>query len=586
MGKDKRGLVSVHTASILPVLKKTLHMEEAHIKDAHFVGKHRVWMCHANSPVECPGCGTHKVVCWALTSGELSYRCTTAWCRHPHPRWHVDEATMECVNVEDRVNALERAKEPAKKVKVRTAQVQEMIDLMTVGGSGLATYIYDARFGRDVWTGSVWYHYHEDEHRWKPDKNKMAAHLLVEDVVGTYLRARVEKLDDDEVTAAHRALTVRVGDRSHREKVVRDMETAFFDATFTNKLDSKRTVTVFKNGVYDSEARAFRSGDPLDYATLSTNTTFVHIREKYAERAIMAFLAKIIPSPETLSMVLTSVALAMRGVSTSRFFLWVGCGSNGKSKLANLFRMALGEYAVAIPVSLFTQKRAESGRAMPELSRTSGRRVAFISEPSHNETLNLGIVKEVTGGDAMFTRGLYESGSEIVCGFVPILLCNVLPSVTDTSHGAWRRLVSVTFPTLFVENPTKPHEARMDPYVEESIRIWADLFSTMLATYNQDGDGANLSIPKDCLLTTQEYQSESDFYSEYIHERIIHTGHDYDEVKWTDLWTDFYAWFVLSYGKSHIPKKAEAKKKFQETLNPNPKKGSHKFVGYLIDRSK
>ena len=107
MGKDKRGLVSVHTASILPVLKKTLHMEESHIKDAHFVGKHRVWMCHVNSPVECRGCSANKVVCWALTSGELSYRCTTAWCRHPHPRWHVDEATMECVNVEDRVNALE-----------------------------------------------------------------------------------------------------------------------------------------------------------------------------------------------------------------------------------------------------------------------------------------------------------------------------------------------------------------------------------------------------------------------------------------------------------------------------------------------
>jgi phage/plasmid-associated DNA primase len=302
------------------------------------------------------------------------------------------------------------------------------------------------------------------------------------------------------------------------------------------------------------------------------------------ERAIMGFLEKIIPSAETLSMVLTSVALSMRGIPTSRFFLWVGCGSNGKSKLASLFRAALGEYAVAIPVSLFTQKRAESGRAMPELSRTSGRRVAFISEPSHNETLNLGIVKEVTGGDAMFTRGLYEAGSEITCGFVPILLCNVLPAVTDTSHGAWRRLVSVTFPTLFVEHPKLPNEVKLDPYVEESIRVWADAFATMIVTYKVEGQ--HLNIPKDCLMTTQEYQTESDFYSEYIHERIIHTGHDYDDVKWTDLWSDFYAWFVLSYGRSHIPKKAEAKKKFQETLNPNPKKGEHKFVGYLIDRSK
>ena len=74
---------------------------------------------------------------------------------------------------------------------------------------------------------------------------------------------------------------------------------------------------------------------------------------------------------------------------------------------------ALGDYCITIPVSVFTQKRIEYGRACPELQRTKGRRVVFISEPSHNETLNLGIIKEVTGGDAMYTRGLYEDGGEM-----------------------------------------------------------------------------------------------------------------------------------------------------------------------------
>jgi P4 family phage/plasmid primase-like protien len=579
----RRGLVQVHTDNILPILRKTIHMEKEHISNAHFVGKHRVWMCHVNNPVECPGCGEKKVVVWSVTSGELSYRCTTGWCRHPHNRWHVDEHTMECVNLEDRVNALERAPKPDKRVKARTASVSEVVSLLTVGGSLLANYIHEQRPDVDVWTGSMWYHFHHNEHRWKPDKNKMSVHLLVEAVVAGPLKEKAERAEDEEATHAWEKLVVRMGDRSHREKVVRDMETAFFDPTFVGKLDANRSITVFTNGVYDSTNNEFRAGRPDDFSTLSTNTAYVYL-QKFMQRAIMAFLETIIPSAETLHMVLSAVALSMRGIPTSRFFLWVGCGSNGKSKLASLFRVALGEYAVTIPVSLFTQKRAESGRAMPELSRTSGRRVAFISEPSHNDTLNLGIVKEVTGGDAMFTRGLYEQGSEITCGFVPILLCNVLPAVTDTSHGAWRRLVSVTFPTLFVENPKLPNEVKLDPYVEESIRVWADAFATMIVTYPVEGNAVR--IPKECLMTTQEYQTESDFYSEYVHERIIKTGHDYDDVKWTDLWADFYAWFVLSYGRSHIPKKAEAKKKFQETLNPNPKKGSHKFTGYLIDRSK
>jgi hypothetical protein len=49
--------------------------------------------------------------------------------------------------------------------------------------------------------------------------------------------------------------------------------------------------------------------------------------------------------------------------------------------------------------------------------------VVFISEPSHNETLNLGIVKEVTGGDAMYTRGLYEDGGEMQCVFPLSFFC-------------------------------------------------------------------------------------------------------------------------------------------------------------------
>ena len=85
----KRGLVDVHTDSIMPVLKRTFHIEKEHIGKAHFVGRHRVWMCRMSKPVECAGCGDKKVVVWNVISGELSYRCTTGWCRHPqcfHPR--------------------------------------------------------------------------------------------------------------------------------------------------------------------------------------------------------------------------------------------------------------------------------------------------------------------------------------------------------------------------------------------------------------------------------------------------------------------------------------------------------------------
>ena len=59
-----------------------------------------------------------------------------------------------------------------------------------------------------------------------------------------------------------------------------------------------------------------------------------------------------------------------------------------------------------------------------------------------------------------------------------MLLCNVLPNVTDTSHGAWRRLVSVQFPTLFKEqpDPKKPNERPVDFAIDGKIEAWADVF--------------------------------------------------------------------------------------------------------------
>jgi hypothetical protein len=32
------------------------------------------------------------------------------------------------------------------------------------------------------------------------------------------------------------------------------------------------------------------------------------------------------------------------------------------------------------------------------------------------------------------------------------------------------------------------------------------------------------------------------------------------------MWLDFYKWFCISYGREHVPKKSEAKKKFQSDI--------------------
>jgi phage/plasmid-associated DNA primase len=215
---------------------------------------------------------------------------------------------------------------------------------------------------------------------------------------------------------------------------------------------------------------------------------------------------------------------------------------------------------------VFTQKRIEYGKACPELQRTANRRVVFISEPSHNETLNMGIVKEITGGDSMFTRGLFEGGREIQCRFLPILLCNVLPDITDNSDGTWRRLVSMPFPTSFKEhpNPSIQHEKRLDPDLDTKIERWADAFLThMLTTEYQVHSEGSLVIPLSVQAHTANYMAESDFYREYFTERVTHTSCFTNTLSWTQVWTDFFHWYKRAHGWEYMPKKIEARKRFE-----------------------
>ena len=78
------------------------------------------------------------------------------------------------------------------------------------------------------------------------------------------------------------------------------------------------------------------------------------------------------------------------------FNIYKGVGSNGKSMLMNLASKALGDYAAVVPISLFTQKRAGSGSAAPEVIRLKGRRFVTMQEPDEKVALNTGLMKQIS----------------------------------------------------------------------------------------------------------------------------------------------------------------------------------------------
>ena len=154
--------------------------------------------------------------------------------------------------------------------------------------------------------------------------------------------------------------------------------------------------------------------------------------------------------------------------------------SNGKSKILELFVHSFGMYTIKFPITMLTGKRAASNACTPEIVQSKGKRFGYFEEPSENERINAGLLKEFTGGDKIKARALHKEPIEFKPQFKLALLCNEMPEVPPNDTGSWRRLEGIEFKSHFCENPKEAHEFPIDKQLSEKLKKWRELFMAYL----------------------------------------------------------------------------------------------------------
>ena len=192
--------------------------------------------------------------------------------------------------------------------------------------------------------------------------------------------------------------------------------------------------------------------------------------------------------------------------------------SNGKSLSVSLFEKSLGQYCCKFPVTLLTQKRAASNTATPEIARAKGRRFAVLQEPSEDERLNVGQLKELSGGDTVQTRELFKAPCEWRPQFKLFLLCNQLPHVPSDDGGTWRRIRVVEFGSKFVDhpNPERSNEFPIDLELSGKIEGWKEHFMALLLQYYRRYVTRSLEEPDAVVRCTRDYQRTNDHMADYV----------------------------------------------------------------------
>jgi phage/plasmid-associated DNA primase len=145
----------------------------------------------------------------------------------------------------------------------------------------------------------------------------------------------------------------------------------------------------------------------------------------------------------------------------------------------------LGDYKGTVPITLVTEKRTSIGGTSSEVMQLKGIRYAVMQEPSKGVKLNEGIMKELTGGDPLQARALFQESETFEPQFKLVVCTNNLFDIDSNDDGTWRRIRKCDFLSKFIdENETHTDDTQFvfikDKALKEKLPQLAPVFASML----------------------------------------------------------------------------------------------------------
>ncbi|KAJ2488713.1 hypothetical protein IWW37_004584 [Coemansia sp. RSA 2050] len=251
-------------------------------------------------------------------------------------------------------------------------------------------------------------------------------------------------------------------------------------------LDTKNIIA-FDDGVLDMSnfEGGIRGGKPSDFVTTSISYKVLFDSHVSMEEELDGLLSSLFPDDELLDYFLLHMSSCLDSGNLDKLFvIWYGVGNNGKSVLESLVEHTFGSYCYKAPTSLFSSRRTGSSSATPETANFNKTLISFIQESDSRENMNIGVLKELTGNDTIYTRNLYETPKtiEVRCKF--ILVTNKIYNLSQADEATWARVRVIPFLSKFVNNDEEVDEEqnifRMNPQYIRRVRKLAPYFMRLL----------------------------------------------------------------------------------------------------------
>ena len=437
-----------------------------------------------------------------------------------------------------------------------------------------------------------WYQFPEDEHTWRSLKtwHRLRERLSTK-VRDVYIAANTKVSQRALLTtdASERERLEKKRDNiskveknlqnfTFKESVMKESAEKFYDEEFLGNMNKDGTLVGFSNGVLELNHVGadgqfhihFRDGRPDDCISFQMGRGIVGLdaipyipynpdSPSLEHREILEFFSKIYPDPALRDYCLTLFSACLEGINREQlFYIMTGTGGSGKSMIVDLMSKTFGEYQETLPVTAITRKRADAGSATPEMIVIKDKRFVSMMEPEEGEKINTSLMKQLTGGDVVKARGLFQDQDQFIVTARIFMSCNDLPPVSSMDDGTWRRIRVIPHVSRFVPASVTPNPAlniyARDPLLPTKIIRWRSYFAGMLAWYYEAHYlRGHLKEPPQVSAASDMYRETNDSFSAFCSESLMkEVG---SELRVGDLMVCYKAWCKFNTAKKVLQKK-------------------------------
>nr|QBK93526.1 MAG: D5-like helicase-primase [Pithovirus LCPAC404] len=316
--------------------------------------------------------------------------------------------------------------------------------------------------------------------------------------------------------------------------LVGEVAIRFYTADVNDYMDENPNLTGMLNGVIETNDTGafFREGMPEDYISKSTGIRWKDFdKDDSCVEDLQKYMKEVFPDDDLRHYVRKLAASWLTaGNPYKKFIIFTGDTDASKSIFKKVIETAfgLGRYVVNLPISVFTQKRC-SGPS-PELAQARATKLLITQEPDNDEVFRGGIIKELSGGDSMFTRGLYKDGGSMTATWQVILICNKVPEVFGADKAIHERMSVVPFLSLFkrkeriLTSEEKEKHGKnifdVDPFFDQKIPNLAQAFIWQCVNDYKAFVDEGIESPSIVIKTTRDYWKDSDSYLKFLDEEV------------------------------------------------------------------